>query len=92
MPKDRGGLLQEMTPLLGRIPDILEGESVGGARMLTPFGVLAPPLGLTRLKAVEVVAALTFTGLPQADAGKPAENSEAHVSRALDTTAITSWT
>lgn len=54
---------------LGRLVVMLE-EGVGGAvAQETPFGMLAPPLGTARLKAVEVVAALLRMGSPSAEQG-----------------------
>lgn len=44
-------------------------------RHLTPYGELTPPLGITRLKAVELVAALLRTDNPAADAGIVASRS-----------------
>ena len=58
-----------MVKHLGRLKDILEGSGAAGKKMLTPFGVLAPPLGTARLKAVEVVSALLLTCNPVAEAG-----------------------
>lgn len=54
---------------LERLVVMLE-EGVGGAvAQETPFGMLAPPLGTARLKAVEVVAALLRMGSPSAEQG-----------------------
>lgn len=59
--------LQELASHLGQLHEMLEGSAASQVQMLTPFGMLSPPLGQPRLKAVHVVAALIFTGLPQAD-------------------------
>jgi len=61
--------VQEMIAHLPHLRRIMEGGSLEGRESLTQFGVLAPPLGTARLKAVEVVAALLMTGAPAAVAG-----------------------
>ena len=66
-----GSPAQEMIAHLPHLRKIMEGASMEGKESLTQFGLLAPPLGTARLKAVEVVAALLMTRAPQADAGLP---------------------
>jgi hypothetical protein len=56
---------------LGRLVAMLEAGAGGAAAQETPFGLLAPPLGPARLKAVEVVAALLRLGSPSAEQGAP---------------------
>ncbi|KAK9810880.1 hypothetical protein WJX73_005157 [Symbiochloris irregularis] len=58
--------------LLGHLPRVMEllqspGPLAMEGKHLTPFGALTPPLGLTRLKTVQLVTALLCTDVPAAD-------------------------
>ena len=55
---------------MDRLLELLNGSAVSMTKMLTPFGMLAPPLGSVRLKAVEVVSALLMTKNPIAENGE----------------------
>ena len=54
-----------------RLVAILEGEAGPKLEGLTPYGILAPPLGLARLKASEVVGALLYVNSAASDSGAP---------------------
>ncbi|KAK9834883.1 hypothetical protein WJX81_006337 [Elliptochloris bilobata] len=54
---------------LGRLVEMLEQGVGGPTAQETPFGLLEPPLGTARLKAVEVVAALLRLGSTSAEQG-----------------------
>lgn len=65
--------LQEIVARLGRLKQIMQNSKPVDKQLPTPFGLLAPPLGTARLKAVELVAALVHTGDPVAEQGTPVQ-------------------
>ncbi len=72
LPQRRAGRTRQgILGHLGRLVAMLEAGAGGAAAQETPFGLLAPPLGPARLKAVEVVAALLRLGSPSAEQGAP---------------------
>lgn len=54
---------------LGRLVEMLEQGVGNPPAQETPFGLLEPPLGTARLKAVELVATLLRLGNPAAEQG-----------------------
>lgn len=66
--------MQEMISRIPQIRGILQGKDAE-AQMLTPFGVLSPPLGSLRLKAVEVVLVLILVDNSITRKGPPLQPS-----------------
>ena len=62
-------------------PSSSPGAGTAATIQLTPYGVLAPPLGLTRIKAVALLVALLRSGRADAVAGVVASGA---VARCLD--------
>lgn len=60
---------------MAHLPDLkamLQGSNAD-AKLLTPFGVLSPPLGTLRLKAAEMVLMLVTIDEPSARQGESAQ-------------------
>jgi serine/threonine-protein phosphatase 6 regulatory subunit 3 len=65
--KARAGAVSVMLEFVPQLVELLQAPADTGATQETPYGLLTPPLGRARLKAVELLAALLRVGEGPAD-------------------------